>query len=466
MTWIGSGTEGTGHTKDTIHRKNRVFHWASRRKHEFAAWIAVGAVLCLLTGCGDDISVTVQAMNPDDLVSPIGGVQQSGQADQNGQGGEGSQDDQGIQDGQNSRNGLGGESGQDSQTVQSGQKDQQEQGSGTDRQQKENTADSSQDNDGIVTITISAAGDVTLGNHKEQDYSWSFRQAYDTAEDKGYFFQNVLDVFDKDDMTIVNLEGPLTLSENFREGQTYSIKGDPDYVDILTLGSVEAVSMGNNHRLDYGEEGSRDTVEAVEEAGIVYAYDDNVGIYDVKGIRIGFVSVNEVYWGAGVEKTIQKGIEKLKEEEADLILACCHWGTERDNYPEDYQKSLGRKCIDWGADLVIGHHPHVLQGVDRYQGKYIIYSLGNFCFGANRNPADKDTMIFQQTFTFQDGTKQENEDVRIIPCSVSSVAARNDFRPTPALGDEASRIIGRVNEYSEDFGVCFAQDGTVIPEDK
>lgn len=315
-----------------------------------------------------------------------------------------------------------------------------------------------------VRITITAAGDVTLGTHQDQDYSLSFTQAYNEAMDESYFFENVYDIFSEDDMTIVNLEGPLTLSEERREGQVYSIKGDPAYAELLKCGDIEAVSMGNNHRLDYGSIGSDDTVKAMEQAGIIYAYDNNLGIYETKGIRIGFVSVNEVSNGYTVEKILEEGIGKLKEDDVDLILACCHWGVERENYPEEYQRSLGRKCIDWGADLVIGHHPHVLQGIEEYQGRFIIYSLANFCFGANRNPTDKDTMIFQQTFTFVDGEKKEDQAIRVIPCSVSSVSSRNDFRPTPAQGEEAGRIMDRINEYSRDFGVSFDEDGYLIKE--
>ena len=197
----------------------------------------------------------------------------------------------------------------------------------------------------------------------------------------------------------------------------------------------------------------------MKDEDIVYAYDGNVGIYETKGVRIGYVAVDEIGQGAGVEKYLQEGIAQLQEEEVNLILACCHWGIEREFYPEDYQKSLGRKCIDWGADLVIGCHPHVIQGIEEYQGKFIVYSLGNFCFGANRNPADKDCIIFQQTFTFLDGEKQEETEVRIIPCSVSSVNHINDYKPTPATGSDAERILGRVNEYSRDLGVQFDSDG-------
>lgn len=313
-----------------------------------------------------------------------------------------------------------------------------------------------------VSITISAVGDVTMGNYVGQDYAWSFREAYDKAEDKGYFFENVYDIFSEDDFTIVNLEGVLTYSEEMKPDRTYNIKGDPEYAEILQLGSVEAVSMANNHRLDFWEAGTKDTLKALEPTGIVHAYDSIVGIYETKDIRIGFVSVNEVGWGQGVEQLMQDGIAKLREEEADLIVASCHWGIEREYYPEEYQQVFGRKCIDWGADLVIGHHPHVLQGVEEYQGKYIVYSLANFCFGANRNPEDKDTMIVQQTFYFEEGQKQEETEFRIIPCSVSSISSRNDYKPTPAKGEEAQRIIDRVNEYSQGFGVQFDENGYVI----
>ena len=310
-----------------------------------------------------------------------------------------------------------------------------------------------------VKITISAAGDVTLGNYIGQGYEISFRQTYDKGAGDSYFFENVVDIFSEDDLTLVNLEGPLTRSEDFREGQTYCISGDPEYVNILTAGSVEAVGMANNHRLDYKEQGTADTVEALEGAGILYAYDNNYCMYETNGIQIGIVSVNEVGQGAGVEKYLQEGIAQLREEGADLVFACCHWGIEREYYPEEYQESLGKKCIDWGYDLVIGHHPHVLQGIEEYQGKFIIYSLGNFCFGANRNPPDKDSMIYQQTFTFVNGEKQDDKDIRVIPCSVSSVTSRNDYKPTPAEGEEAQQILDKINECSRDFGVEFDSDG-------
>lgn len=314
----------------------------------------------------------------------------------------------------------------------------------------------------IVTLTITAAGDVTLGNHAGQGYEGTFREMYD-KKDNAYFLQNVKDIFEADDMTIVNFEGVLTFCDDLVEKE-FNMKGDPEYIGILTEASVEAVSFGNNHRLDYGQQGSDDTVAAFEEAGIVYAYDNITGIYETQGIRIGFVSVNEVYDGNAVEAYLEDGIRYLREEEqVNLVIACCHWGEERENYPEDYQKELGHKCIDWGADLVLGAHAHVLQGVEVYKERFIVYGLANFCFGGNRNPKDKDTMIFQQTFTFVDGVKQEGQEAKVIPCSVSSVSYRNDFCPTPAEGEEYTRILGRINEYSSPFGVAFDEEGSYIP---
>lgn len=313
-----------------------------------------------------------------------------------------------------------------------------------------------------IRFTISAVGDVTLGNYFGQDYTASFRQMWEEKQDPSYFFRNVLDIFSEDSMTLVNLEGPLTRAEERREDKTYCISGDPEYVEILTAGNVEAVGMANNHRGDYLEQGSDDTVEAVKAAGIVYAYDGNYGIYESQGIKAGIISVSVLNSGRGVEKFIAKGMEYLEEQEADLIVVSCHWGIEREFYPEDYQKELGRKCVDMGADLVIGHHPHVIQGVEEYNGKYIVYSLGNFCFGANRNPSDKDCIIFQQSFLFKDGEKCEETEVRIIPCSISSVSNRNDYCPTPVDGEQKQRILERMNLYSTDFGLQFDEDGRPV----
>lgn len=315
----------------------------------------------------------------------------------------------------------------------------------------------------VIRLTISAAGDVSLGNLQIHGYEGTFREMYD-LQGPEYFLQNVKPIFEEDDMTIVNFEGVLTESTDLVEKQ-YNIKGDPSYIEILPLGSVEAVSFGNNHRMDYGQQGCDDTVALFDEKNIPYAYDDKVGIYETQGIRIGFVSVNEHYDGKAVEVWLEDGIKQLQEENVNLIIACCHWGVEMQNYPNDYQLELGKKCIDWGADLVLGCHPHILQGIEVYNGRFIVYSMGNFCFGGNRNPKQKETMIFQQTFTFVDGVKQESRQAKVIPCYISSVMSRNDYCPTPAEGDDYTSILDKINSMSEPFDTKFAEDGSyIIPE--
>lgn len=391
--------------------------------------VAMGAI-CFLTACGDDLSITVPA-TAESL--PI-------------------YTDEQTEDGE-----MSGVETENNETQEESSEAQEELRSEGSTEPEENAEPEE------VTITISAAGDASLGNYYGQGYSLSFRETWEKEQDASYFLENVYDIFSNDDMTIVNLEGSFTNAQERNKEQEFCISGDPEFVEILTVGSVEAVTMANNHRTDFFDQGTADTVETLENAGIPYAYSQYTGVYETKGIRIGFVAVNEVRQpGTEVEKYLQEGIDKLKEEEADLILACCHWGIERDYYPNDYQQELGKKCIDWGADLVLGHHPHVVQGIEEYKGKYIVYSLGNFCFGANRNPKDKDCFIYQQTFTFLDGELQADSSARIIPCSVSSVSNRNDYKPTPAEGDEAQRILDKMNECSIQFHVQFDEEGNII----
>ena len=136
------------------------------------------------------------------------------------------------------------------------------------------------------------------------------------------------------------------------------------------------------------------------------------------------------------------------------MVVSIHWGTDRANYPSSHQIKLGRFCIDNGADVVVGHHPHVIQGIEKYKDRYIVYSLGNFCYGGSKNPSDKDTFIFQNIFTVRDGRIIESNG-EVIPCSISSVSHINDYQPTILRGKEAERVMSRVYRYSSalEFGI-------------
>ena len=299
-----------------------------------------------------------------------------------------------------------------------------------------------------VSLTLSVVGDCTLGTDETFDYDTSLNAYYENYG-ADYFLQNVKDIFSADDLTIANFEGTLTDSDE-REDKTFAFKAPASYASILTGGSVEAVNTANNHSHDYGEQSFDDTLAALDDAGIVHFGYDETAVMDVKGIKVGLVGIYELYDHLEREQQLKDNIAKVKADGAQLIVVIFHWGNETETIPDSNQTTLGRIAIDEGADLVCGHHPHVLQGIETYKGRNIVYSLGNFCFGGNSSPSDMDTMIYQQTFTIDaDGIKKDNV-TNIIPCSISSAAydGYNNYQPTPAEGDEATRILGKINERS------------------
>ena len=299
-----------------------------------------------------------------------------------------------------------------------------------------------------VSLTLSVVGDCTLGTDETFDYDTSLNAYYENYG-ADYFLQNVTDIFSADDLTIANFEGTLTDSDE-REDKTFAFKAPASYASILTGGSVEAVNTANNHSHDYGEQSFNDTLAALDDAGIVHFGYDETAVMDVKGIKVGLVGIYELYDHLEREQQLKDNIAKVKADGAQLIVVIFHWGNETETVPDSNQTTLGRIAIDEGADLVCGHHPHVLQGIETYKGRNIVYSLGNFCFGGNSSPSDMDTMIYQQAFTIDaDGVKKDNV-TNIIPCSISSAAydGYNNYQPTPAEGDEATRILGKINERS------------------
>ncbi len=300
-----------------------------------------------------------------------------------------------------------------------------------------------------VSITISAAGDCTLGTDEYFNQSTSLNAYYDSNGPE-YFFRNVKSIFEADDLTIVNMEGTLT-EETARQDKTYAFKGPAEYTQILTDGAVEAANLANNHSHDYGDQSYTDTIEALDAAGITNFGYERTAVMDVNGVKVGLVGTYELAEGMGCEDEMISNIKAVEEQGAQIVIVSFHWGIEKENYPTENQVNLAHSAIDNGADLVLGHHPHVLEGIEVYNGKNIVYSLGNFCFGGNSNPSDKDTMIFQQTFTVQDGELIEDNVTNIIPCSVSSESGYNNYQPTPLEGDEADRVMERIEEYSSGF---------------
>lgn len=297
-----------------------------------------------------------------------------------------------------------------------------------------------------VSLTLSVVGDCTLGTDENFDYDTSLNAYYEN-NGADYFLANVKSIFSADDLTIANFEGTLTDSTE-REDKQFAFKAPASYADILTAGSVEAVNTANNHSHDYGEQSFDDTLKALDAAGIIHFGYDETAVTEVKGIKIGLVGIYELNDHLGRKEQLKQNIAKVKKEGAQLVIVIFHWGNEKEEVPDENQKTLGHLAIDEGADLVCGHHPHVLQGIEKYKGKNIVYSLGNFCFGGNSYPSDMDTMIFQQTFTIDQNGVKADDVTNIIPCSISSDSDYNNYQPTPAEGEEADRIMQKIQERS------------------
>lgn len=300
-----------------------------------------------------------------------------------------------------------------------------------------------------TSITVSCAGDCTLGTDAAFSGGTFTDEVQNQNGDYGYFLKNVKKYFSNDDLTIVNFEGTLT-DRGSRQDKTFAFRGSPEYTKILTEGSVEAVTLANNHSRDYGDVSMEDTKKYLDEAGIVWFENLNTKVIDVKGVKVGLIGLYDLNYSA--EGNLPKAMQQVKDGGAEVVIVQVHWGIEGDNYPQEKQISLAHKAIDEGADLVIGHHPHVLQGMETYKGRMIAYSMGNFCFGGNQNPRDKDTMIYRQTFTVKNGKVTDYTNYAVIPCSVSSSSSRNNYQPTPAEGSEKQRIAEKIQKFSDKLG--------------
>ena len=278
-------------------------------------------------------------------------------------------------------------------------------------------------------VVISAVGDCTIGTDTNYRYKNSFNYVYEKVKDNSYFFSGVYDVLGRDDLTIANLESVLSDTANIKNPKTYNYKGPTKYVNILKEGSVELVNIANNHTYDYLEAGYKDTLNTLKEAEIEYFGYENYQIIEINNIRIGIIGI--LGWNyKDAKKDIDKAIEYLSNMNVDLKLFNFHWGEMRTHQFNETQEKIGKYAIDNGADLVVGHHSHVLQGIEKYKGKYIAYSLGNFVYGGILYPYDSDSVILQMKFSFDDNKNLISDDIKLIPVSITSSGnSMNNYRP-------------------------------------
>jgi poly-gamma-glutamate synthesis protein (capsule biosynthesis protein) len=294
-------------------------------------------------------------------------------------------------------------------------------------------------------IILTSVGDVTLGTDDNFSKSTSLPTVYQKSNDPEYLFRNVSDIFKNDDITTANLETTFTTTTDKREKQ-FNFKGDPSLANSLVLANIDGVNISNNHIYDYNKQGFEDTIKALKTYKINYFGESNKWITTVKGIKFGFLGYQGWSNDNKLLSQIKSDIAALKAENCTVVINF-HWGEESKYTPNSTQKALAHYAIDNGADLIIGHHPHVVQSIEKYKDRYIAYSLGNFCFGGNSNPPDKDTFILQNKFVFDD-EKLISLGIKIIPTSISSVTYKNDYQPTPLSGNEKNRVLEKINKLN------------------
>lgn len=249
---------------------------------------------------------------------------------------------------------------------------------------------------GDLAVHFVFAGDILLSDH----VLGAYRKAGNIS---GVVDPGFRSVIDSSDVFMVNEEFPFSDRGSAAPDKQFTFRIPPEKVSLLKEMGIDIVTIANNHTLDFGKDALLDTCRTLDEAGILrvgagadMAEAKKPVIMDIKGKTVGFLGASRVIpdgsWnatahGAGLLTTYDPGILlgeiKKAKETCDFVIVYVHWGIEREEYPEDYQRSLGKQYIDAGADMVIGSHPHVLQGIEYYKGKPIVYSLGNFVFGSS-----------------------------------------------------------------------------------
>ena len=300
-----------------------------------------------------------------------------------------------------------------------------------------------------VTLTLTFGGDTLLGS---EDAVRKRENSFDSVIDaQGYAYplQNLLSVFEADDLTTLNLESIFKdNSVDKTAGRNYNFRGPTDHVNILTAASVEHVNLANNHFIDFGYAGKRTTRDTLTAAGVAYSGYGTTWIFEKDGVKIGFSGIRETIWHQDRSVPAQE-IKALREAGCDYVIYACHFGTEYASNRNKDQEMIARMIIDAGADCVIGHHPHVVQGIEVYNGKPIFYSLGNLVFGGNLTPKDYDGLVVQLHLSFH---KTEITDVSatLIPVMTSGVRdGTTNFQPVIAEGEDKVRILERVQADSE-----------------
>ncbi|WP_244982156.1 CapA family protein [Corallococcus exercitus] len=320
-------------------------------------------------------------------------------------------------------------------------------------------------------VTLVVGGDVTVGHHYEEYFDDQVAKGRTRDEMFAYGFREVRPIVDSGDLFVVNLECPYTDSTE-KLPKNFNFRARPELVNVLTAGRVGVVSLANNHMMDYGAQGLLDTLTSLEAARIPFfgagrnlAEARRPAVITVGGLKVAFlgyfflgtrnIEPPQVYATdttpgvAGHFSDVEVMERMLREDiaaaraQADIVLPFFHWGIEGNTTPEPYQVRLAHAAIDAGAAGVLGSHPHVLQSMELYQGRPVVYSLGNFVFGGNWNPRDKRSVLWRARF---DSTGYLSSDV--LPLRTDRYP-EFPVQPVPVTGAEAEGVMTLLRTASQ-----------------
>lgn len=302
-------------------------------------------------------------------------------------------------------------------------------------------------------IVLSFAGDCTFGMVNGDGGTGRFPSVYRRSRLLDYPFALVNPWFRNDDLTVVNFECTLTNAAHTADKQ-WHFKGPAPYASIFPAGSVEAVSLANNHSHDYFQAGFDDTVANFQKAHVPVFYQNAPCVTTIHGVRVVLLGDCTVVGEntTVIDGTPQRVLREIRRYKTpgNIVIVVMHWGSELAVVPFPWQQALGRNFIDAGADAVVGAHPHVVQGIERYKGRYIAYSLGNFAFGGNSLARHPETFILRLGFDIVHG-KTRALTASLVPCSITSSTAknaagilRNNYQPKPVFGAAADHTVALV----------------------
>ena len=306
-------------------------------------------------------------------------------------------------------------------------------------------------------VTIHAVGDIMLAGSGTGTYQ---RRGYD------YPFAATAELLQKADIVIGNLEAPLARTGEEFTGKKFRFRVDPAAGQALKNAGFTHLTLANNHILDFGAAGLAQTREALTELAIGFSgagpdlATANAAHYsEVNGRKIAFLSYSLVYpeeffatssragTVPGYTPYFTAAIKKARES-ADFVIVSFHWGGEGLDTPKEYQKDAGHRAIDAGADVVLGHHPHVLQGIERYRQGVIFYSLGNFAFGSTSRKSDRSVIA---RIVLDEGIKE----VEVIPLNVLNREVR--YQPQPLQGPRAAAVAGYLDRLSRSLDTAVGE---------